>query len=440
MLYQDLSQRGLIFQQTSEDLVQALEKPMTFYCGFDPTADSLHVGSLLPLITMRRLQDYGHRPIILLGGATGLIGDPSGKSQERQLLTPEVIENNVAGIRKNVERVIDFSGESAAQIVNNMDWMGAFSFIDFLRDVGKHFSVNAMLAKDSVKARIENRDQGISFTEFSYTLLQSYDFYYLYKKMGCRLQVGASDQWGNITSGVELIRRLQGDKADKDTCYGLTFPLITKADGSKFGKSEGGNIWLNAERTSPYQFYQFFMNLADAEVAKLLRFFSLKPLDEIQAIEADFKSQPHLRGAQRALAQELTTLIHGEEECHQARKASEALFSGDFSQMERDTLSEIFKDVPSLERALDSALSLGLLDLFVEMGLCPSKGAARKDLKAGALYFEGHKLGEAHTEMTLNELIEAHLVPESHLQGANACLLFRRGKKNYCLLRLVEAS
>lgn len=235
MLYNELKERGLVFQETSDELKNALETPSHFYCGFDPTSDSLHIGSLLPLITMRRLQLYGHTPILLLGGATGMIGDPSGKSKERVLMNQAIIDQNAQGIRKNAERVIDFSGQNAALLVNNMDWMKSYSFIEFLRDIGKHFSVNAMLAKDSVKSRIENRDQGISYTEFSYMLLQSYDFYYLNKNNNCQLQIGASDQWGNITAGVELIRRMQGDSQDKETCFGWTFPLVTKADGSKFG-------------------------------------------------------------------------------------------------------------------------------------------------------------------------------------------------------------
>jgi tyrosyl-tRNA synthetase len=436
MLYEELKKRGLVFQETSPEVKQALEKPMTFYCGFDPTADSLHVGSLLPLITMRRLQNYGHKPIVLLGGATGMIGDPSFKSQERVLQTPEMVEQNIKGIRKNVERVIDFGGDQGAVIVNNMDWMSSYSYIDFLRDIGKFFSVNAMLSKDSVRARIEDREQGISYTEFSYTLLQAYDFHYLHQKLGCQLQVGASDQWGNITSGVELVRRLQGDRQDKDVVYGLTFPLITKADGTKFGKSESGNVWLNPDKTSPYQFYQFFINLPDSEVMKLMYYFSFKTLSEIQSIEESFKAEPHKREAQKVLAQEMTTLIHGPEEYEKARKASEALFSGNFSGVERATLQQAFSDVPSCELNSSDAPSTGLLDLLVQVGLCSSKGAARKDIKAGAVYIEGQKLSESHSEQSLAE-IQQQLTLEDKLPAIEreAFWILRRGKKNYCLLR-----
>ena len=423
MLYEELKQRGLIYQETSEHLKSALETPMTFYCGFDPTSDSLHIGSLLPLITMRRLQNYGHRPIMLLGGATGMIGDPSGKSKERVLLDKETIGKNAEGIYQNAQRVIDFSGDQAALLVNNLDWMQEYSFIHFLRDVGKHFSVNAMLAKDSVKSRIDSRDQGISYTEFSYMLLQSYDFRYLHDKENCQLQIGASDQWGNITAGVELVRRMQGDTQDKDVCYGLTFPLVTKPDGSKFGKSESGNIWLDANKTSPYQFYQFFMRLPDDEVLKLLRFFSLKPMAEIIELEEAFKAEPHKRAAQAALAEELTIMVHGEDEFKKAENASQALFSGDFSQLDQKTLLDVFSEAPSIEIAASRRNEMDLLDVLLEAKLCSSKGAARKDIKAGAVYlnnkkFEGESLSGAELPLLFQSL-----------------LILRRGKKNYCLVR-----
>jgi len=436
MLYEELSERGLVFQETSPEIRQVLEKPTTFYIGFDPTSDSLHVGSLLPLITMRRLQQHGHRPIVLLGGATGMIGDPSGKSQERVLITPEIVLRNIEGIRKNAEKVIDFAGPNAALLVNNMDWMGSFSYIDFLRDVGKHFSVNAMLAKDSVKDRLQNRDHGISYTEFSYMLLQSYDFFHLYKEHNCRLQMGGSDQWGNITSGVDLIRRLQGDKQDKDICFGLTYPLVTKADGSKFGKSESGNVWLSPAKTSPYQFYQFFINLPDNEVTKLLRYFSLKPLSEIKELETRFQQEPHRREAQKSLAQELTTLLHGEGECLKAQKATEALFVGDFSQVDRETLDQAFQDVPSCELPSSQVGESSLVDILVLSGLCSSKGAARKDFQAGAIYLEGEKLSAALSDKTLNQLAGALTVTLPELKSGEF-LVLRRGKKNYCLVRIV---
>lgn len=423
MLYQELKERGLVYQETSEEMSKALKEPLTFYCGFDPTSDSLHIGSLLPLITMRRLQKMGHKPIVLLGGATGMIGDPSGKSKERVLLTKEIIEHNARGIQKNAERVVDFSGPNAAIIVNNMDWMGAFNYVDFLREVGKYFSINYMLAKDSVKTRIENRDQGISYTEFSYMLLQSYDFYHLMQKHNCKLQIGASDQWGNITAGVEFIRRIQGDDQNKDHVYGLTFPLITKSDGSKFGKSEGGNIWLNPDKTSPYQFYQFFLRLADADVLKLLRFLSLKSLEEIKAIEEAFQKEPHKREAQLALAKELTILIHGESELKRVENASQALFSGDIQSLDEKTLKEVFSETPSINMAKTELSAKTLVDLLVDSQLCASKGAARKDIKAGAIYvnnqrFEGEDAGANQLPLLFESL-----------------LVLRKGKKNYCLVQ-----
>ena len=423
MLYQELKERGLVYQETSEELNKTLSQPLTFYCGFDPTSDSLHIGSLLPLITMRRLQLAGHKPIVLLGGATGMIGDPSGKSKERVLLTKEIIDRNAKGIQKNAERIIDFSGPNAAVLVNNMDWMESYSYVNFLRDIGKYFSINYMLGKDSVKTRIENRDQGISYTEFSYMILNSYDFYYLMQKYNCRMQIGASDQWGNITAGVELIRRIQGDDQNKDHVYGLTFPLITKSDGSKFGKSEGGNIWLNPDKTSPYQFYQFFLRLPDADVLKLLRFMSLKSLEEIQGIEEAFKKEPHKLEAQLALARELTVLIHGESELKRVENASQALFSGDIQSLDETTLKEVFSETPSLKAPKSSTSQKTLVDLLVESQLCSSKGAARKDIKAGAIYVNNQRFeGEDAVANQLPLLF-------------GSLLILRKGKKNYCLVQ-----
>jgi tyrosyl-tRNA synthetase len=425
MLYNELKKRGLIYQETSEELAQVLENPTTFYCGVDPTSDCLHIGSLLPLITMRRLQDYGHKPILLLGGATGMIGDPSGKSKERNLLTAETIANNAEGIFADAKKILRFEGTACAAIVNNLDWMGPYSYIDFLRDVGKHFSVNAMLAKDSVKSRIENRDQGISYTEFSYMLLQSYDFYHLNKEMNCQLQIGGSDQWGNITAGVDLIRRMKGDVQDKETVFGMTFPLVTKADGSKFGKTESGNVWLDSERTSPYQFYQFFVRLPDDEVIKLLYLFSLKPLEELEALEERFKAEPHKREAQVALAEELTDLIHGHEELGKAQRATEALFSGDFSSLELPLLKDVFSDAPSIKISKLERANITLVDVLVQSGLCSSKGAARKDIKAGAVYLNNEKF--------TGENMEGADFPLLH----ESMLILRRGKKNYCLVQFL---
>lgn len=423
MLYNELKERGLIYQETSEKLSQLLEKPTTFYCGVDPTSDSLHIGSLLPLITMRRLQDRGHRPILLLGGATGMIGDPSGKSKERNLLTAETIADNAEGIYADAKKILNFEGPSRAVMVNNLEWMGKYSYIGFLRDVGKHFSVNAMLAKDSVKSRIENRDQGISYTEFSYMLLQSYDFYHLNKEMGCTLQIGGSDQWGNITAGVDLIRRMQGDDQNKEAVFGMTFPLVTKSDGSKFGKTEQGNVWLDADRTSPYQFYQFFMRLPDDEVEHLLKIFSLKPMAEINEILKGFKEETHKRAAQIALAEELTLLVHGAEELGKAKKATEALFSGDFSSLDAKTLQDVFSEAPSVELKSSQKAEIDLVSLLVESSLCSSKGAARKDIQAGAIYLNNEKFQ--------GENLQGGELPLLH----DRMLILRRGKKNYCLVK-----
>ncbi len=424
MLYEELKERGLIYQETSEEVKKALNTPgLSFYCGADPTSDSLHIGSLLPLITMKRLQNYGHKPILLLGGATGMIGDPSGKSKERNLLTPEILDKNIQGIFSDAKKVLEFEGSQAAMMVNNFDWMKKFSFVDFLRDVGKHFSVNAMLIKDSVKSRIESRDQGISYTEFSYMLLQSYDFYHLYKENHCRLQIGGSDQWGNITAGVDFIRRMQGDDQNKESCYGLTFPLVTKADGSKFGKSEKGNIWLDGAKTSPYQFYQFFLNLSDADVMKMNFLFSLKPLNELKELEERFKLEPQKREAQQSLAEELTTLVHGAAECVKAQRTSQALFSGDFASLDESSLSEAFSEAPSLLVEKNKMSELDLPELLVQAKLCSSKGAARKDIKAGAIYLNNEKFqGENLNGSDFPLLFES-------------LLIIRRGKKNYCLVR-----
>ncbi|MCB0378443.1 MAG: tyrosine--tRNA ligase [Bdellovibrionales bacterium] len=423
MLFAELESRGLAYQCTSDDLKKALETPMSFYCGFDPTSDSLHVGSLLPLMTMRRLQDRGHKPIMLLGGATGMIGDPSGKSKERNLQSRDIINANALGIKKNAERVLDFSGPNGAQLVNNADWMATYSYIDFLRDIGKHFTVNYMTAKDSVKSRVENSEHGISYTEFSYMLLQAYDFYHLHKTQNCQLQIGASDQWGNITAGVELIRRMQGESHNKDVAFGLTFPLVTKPDGTKFGKTESGNVWLSPDKTSPYQFYQFFLRLPDDEVLKLLKYFSLKSLNEISVLESAMQSAPQERAAQNALAEELTTLIHGQDELKRVKHASQVLFSGELQQLDEKTLKEVFSEAPSVQVAKTQKAEITLVDVLVQSQLCSSKGAARKDIKAGAIYLN-------------NQRFEGEDLPGNDLPLLfDSLLVLRRGKKSYCLVQ-----
>ena len=425
MLYQDLQRRGLIYQQTTEDMENILKTPQTFYCGFDPTSSSLHIGSLLPLLTARRLQQAGHTPMMLIGGATGMIGDPSGKSKERNLLTPEVIAQNVHGIQQVMEKFLDFEGDNAAVIVNNMDWMEPFSYIQFLRDVGKHFTLNYMMAKDSVKGRLQDKERGISYTEFSYMLLQSYDFYHLQQTQGCALQIGGSDQWGNITAGVELIRKMQGESTDKEVAFGLTFPLVTKADGTKFGKTEAGTVWLDAERTSPYQFYQFLLRQSDDDIQTLVKFFSLKSWDEVSALLEKTKGAPQERAAQKSLAAELTALVHGEEESKRVAHASQVLFSGELQELDKKTILEVFAEAPSAKMSASELGEKTLVDVLVVSGLCTSKGNARKDIKAGAISINGSKLKGV-------EDLPGKEIPLLHAD----LLVLRKGKKNYCLVEL----
>ncbi len=426
-LYQDLEARGLIKQITDPSLADELRKgPITLYCGFDPTSDSLHVGSLLPLLILRRFQLAGHRIIAVVGGATGMIGDPSFKAQERALLTQEQLEKNLRGIRRAIDQILDLSPPSGARVENNYDWIREFSFLGFLRDIGKHFSVNIMLAKDSVKQRLEDREQGISYTEFSYMLLQAYDFEFLLQRHGCRLQIGGSDQWGNITAGCELIRRMGAARGKPSPeVYGLTFPLVTKADGSKYGKSESGNVWLAAEKTSPYQFYQFFLQTADADVGKLLKYFSLRPLTEIDALLSEFARAPEKREAQKALARELTEMLHGADELRKVEAATQALFGGDLSALDATMLSDVFAEAPSTEKARSvlSGPGYALAEALADTGLCGGKGAARKDLQAGGIYVNNERVQDPAATLT-----------EKHLM-AGRFIVLRKGKKTYHLLK-----
>jgi tyrosyl-tRNA synthetase len=380
---------------------------------------------------MRRLQLAGHSPIFLVGGATGMIGDPSGKTQERVLLTRETIEKNSLGMRAVVSRFLSFEpspGIRPARFMNNGDWIGALSCIEFLRDVGKHFSVNMMLAKESVKGRIESREHGISYTEFSYMILQSYDFYHLHRAEGCVLQVGGSDQWGNITAGIDLIRRMhaadptQGE-SEPAAAYGMTWPLVKKADGTKFGKSEAGNIWLDASRTSPYQFYQYLLQTPDADVARFLRYFSFRPRSEIEALEELVRTQPEKREAQRALARELTALVHGEDELRSVERATEALFGDELRSLSAAELRDVFREAP-LTRKPRTALSDGvaLIDLLVEAGLCTSKGAARKEIQGGGIYVNNQRVGDPNARLTGDDALN------------DAITVLRRGKKSYHLV------
>jgi tyrosyl-tRNA synthetase len=424
-LYADLEVRGIIKQVTDPLLASVLSKEsMTFYAGFDPTSDSLHIGSLLPLLTMKRLQMASHRPIAVLGGATGMIGDPSFKSLERTLMTNEQIEQNLIGIQKMIAKFLDFSGSNAVLMRNNADWYRDVNYITFLRDVGKHFTVNHMIAKESVRARLEDREYGISYTEFSYMLLQAYDFLILNEKENCRLQIGGSDQWGNITAGTELIRRVNAAKGlAAQEVYGLTHPLVLKADGTKFGKTEAGTIWLDAEKTSPFQFYQYFIQTADADAIQYLKFFTFLSIDEINALEDSLKKEPEKRKAQNALARELTLLVHGGAELAKAEGATKALFGAEICELDEKMLLEVLQGAPSTQKAKD-LLNTGytLIDALVDAALCSSRGAARKDITAGGIYVNNIRVTDAAKSLTSTDLI------------ANGYLVLRKGKKNYHLL------
>ncbi|MCL2622604.1 MAG: tyrosine--tRNA ligase [Planctomycetaceae bacterium] len=421
-IVQELQWRGAIHQKTDENIGAWLnEKRRTAYIGFDPTADSLHVGHLVQMMTLRRFQQAGHRPIALVGGATGMIGDPSGKSEERNLLTVEDIRRNAEGMKTQMARFLDFNESDGALLINNYDWLGQFGFLDFLRDVGKHFSVNVMMAKDSVKSRLSQSDAGMSYTEFSYQLLQAYDFYWLNKIVGCEMQVGGSDQWGNITAGIDFARRMGGPQL-----YGITSPLLTKSDGKKMGKTESGSLWLDADRTSPYVFYQYWVNLDDADVATALKFFTEMSQEETQAVIDEHFKTPEKRAAQKRLADDLVRLIHGEEGLQTARRATEIFFGAEIANLTDAQLVAVFADVKSKElpRARLNA-GLSVMDAFVESGLAPSKAEARRLLQGGGAYVNNRKVTD----------IDAKLTAE-HLAGETVMIL-RSGKKNYALLRFV---
>ncbi len=400
---------------------EALNKGVTSgYIGFDPTADSLHVGHLVQIMTLVHFQRAGHKPYALVGGATGMVGDPSGKSQERNLLDEETLLHNVACVRGQLEKFLDFeSGNNAAQLVNNFDWFKNMSFLDFIRDVGKHITVNYMMAKDSVKKRLET---GMSFTEFSYQLVQGYDFYHLNKEHGCIIQLGGSDQWGNIVTGTELIRRKGGGEA-----FAVTTPLIKKADGTKFGKTEGGSVWLDPEKTSPYQFYQFWLNASDADAPNYIRIFTLKTKEEIEALEAEHNEAPHLRILQKAIAEDITIRVHGEDALKTAIAASNILF-GKSTEEDLRSLSEkdflaVFEGVPSAEISRDDfSTGLGIIDaLSAKTGFLPSNGEARRELKANAVSVNKAKVGESY------ELSEKDLINGKYI-------LLGKGKKNNYLI------
>ncbi len=420
----DLRWRGLVHQTTDDaGLAAWLEaKPRVVYAGFDPTADSLHVGSLLPLLLLRRFQRAGHKPIAVVGGATGMIGDPSGKSQERNLLSKETLDANVAGLREQMRAFLDFEGRHAAVLVNNLDWIGPWSYLEFLRDVGKNFPVNVMLAKDSVKGRLGRDDTGLSYTEFSYMLLQAYDFVHLYDTFGCDLQVGGSDQWGNITAGIDLARRMRSVQL-----YGMTCPLLTKSDGTKMGKTEQGAVWLDANRTSPYQFYQYLINIDDADVGPCLRKLTELPQEEIEALDAARGEDAAARASQTCLAEELTRLVHGDAGLAAARRATEIFFGAEIADLDDTQLGQIFADVPSQtlsKDVLSQAGGLPIVDALVAAGLAKSKGEARRTVEQGGAYVNNRRVEGVETRLTAADL------------ASQSVMVLRTGKKKYALLRL----
>ncbi|MCF7689109.1 MAG: tyrosine--tRNA ligase [Cephaloticoccus sp.] len=422
-LIEDLQWRGLYTDCTDlEALTKRLNTgPATVYCGFDPTGDSLHVGHLVPQLLLRRFQLAGHHAISLAGGATGMVGDPSGRSAERNLLTREQLTANVDSIKGQLSRLLDFEcAGNPARLMDNADWTAPVSFLDFLRDIGKHFSVNAMLAKDSVKSRMEG-DSGISYTEFSYQLLQANDFYHLRKTYDCEVQIGGSDQWGNITAGTDLIRKKLGA-----TAWGLTFPLITKSDGTKFGKTAGGAVWLDPQKTSPYKFYQFFVNTEDAKVVEYLKKFTFLSRTEIEVLESTHLADPGPREAHKALAREVTRLIHGQAALDAAIKASGILFGAEIGDTSEETFRDVVGEVPTTEVPAEKLAGDGspITELLVLSGLAPSKGQARKDIEGGGIYVNNIKSTDIARSLTPTDLLFGKYV------------LLRKGKRNYAVLKL----
>ena len=424
---QDLQSRGLIAQTTDIEALDALlnEQKISLYCGFDPTADSLHIGHLLPILALRRFQQAGHTPIALVGGATGMIGDPSFKAVERSLNSAETVAGWVESIRNQLKPFLSFEGENAAIMANNADWFGSMNCLDFLRDIGKHFSVNAMLNKESVKQRIERDDVGISFTEFAYSLLQGYDFAELNKRHGAVLEIGGSDQWGNITAGIDLTRRLHQKQV-----FGLTLPLVTKSDGTKFGKTEGGAVWLNAKKTSPYQFYQFWLKVADADVYKFLKYFTFLSIEEIDAIEAKDKASGTKPEAQRILAEEMTRLIHGEEALAAAQRISESLFAEDQSHLTESDFEQLALDgLPTFE----VSESLNVVETLVKTGLASSNKEARSFVNSKAVLLNGKPAEANNPNHAAEKPDDAYMLTDEHKRFGKYTIV-RRGKRNHALL------
>lgn len=422
-LLEEYRWRGTLQDSTEGAEAALAEGPVTAYIGFDPTAASLHVGNLMPIMGLVHLQRAGHHPIVVVGGGTGLIGDPSGKTEERQLLTRETAAENLASIRAQLEHFLDFDGSTnPARTVNNLDWLGEISMVDFLRDVGKHFSVNALLKKESVRRRVEHDETGISYTEFSYALLQAYDFVQLNERYGCTFQMGGSDQWGNITAGIDLVRRMRGEKA-----YGITYPLLTGAGGHKFGKTEAGAVWLDPELTSPYRFFQFWMTVDDRDVIRYLRYFTLLGSEEISELESTHEERPHERTAHRALAEDVTGRVHGKNGLASAQRATDVLFGGEIAGLGADAIADVFADVPSSEIALArlEGEGTGVLDLFADAGVCKSRGEARRSVEGGGLSINNVRVEEVGAIVTISDTIEGRF------------LILRKGKKNYHMVRIV---
>ena len=422
---EELKWRGMLHDMMPGTEEQLAKEMTTAYVGIDPTADSLHIGHLVSIMILKHFQRCGHKPIFLVGGATGMIGDPSGKSLERNLLDEETLHRNQEGIKKQLSRLVDFSSEApnAAEMVNNYDWMKNFTFLEFIRDIGKCITVNYMMAKDSVKKRFNGEGDGMSFTEFTYQLVQGTDFLHLYQHKNCKLQMGGSDQWGNITTGTELIRRKLGSEAE---AFAITCPLITKADGTKFGKTESGNVWLDPRYTSPYKFYQFWLNVSDEDAKRYIRIFTLLDRETVEALTAEHEAAPHLRILQKRLAQEITTMIHSKEEYEKAVEASAILFGGSTSEalrkLDEETLLQVFEGVPQF-RIARAELGLPFVDLCAEKAqVFPSKGECRKMVQGGGVSLNKEKVADAAREVTEADLI------------AGKYLLVQKGKKNYFLL------
>ena len=412
--FDELKWRGLIKDVTDEEsLRERLKSPITCYCGFDPTADSCHIGHLQQVILLRRYQKAGHRPIVLVGGATGMIGDPRMTS-ERKLLSLEDVKHNAECLKQQLSHFVDFEGDNKAILANNYDWISQLSVIDFLRDYGKCFNVSYMIAKDTVASRLE---RGISYTEFSYMILQAMDFLHLYRTYNCQLQIGGSDQWGNLTCGVELVRKLEGENAK---VYGVTSPLITKSDGTKFGKSEGKNVWLDPKKSSPYEFYQFFVNVADSDIANMLKRLSMKSVDEIKQLIYQSETQPHLREAQKALAMELTEIVHGKEGLQSALRITDALFKGNIADLTADEISQAFKDA---EKTTVSE-STSLIDALLQGKVCSSKREAREFITSGSISINGNKCQQIDKVLTLQDTLDGKTI------------VIRKGKKNYSIFNI----